>query len=361
MKILYFVDQSINSNISILEKIKAQIASWKNYGVNVKIFSFADKALYSVSRFASCNTVFDLVEKFNDLTLRPWKIIEVFRKIDYHLVYTRWKIFRPFLISSFLTNNRGYILEINSNDIIELWLENKVKYIYNYTTRNFLLKNAKGLICVTNELVEKFKQINSNSICVSNGIDVFSFPFIANTNNKKPNIVFIGSPDKHSHGLDKIVLMSKLLKSCIFHIIGINGKNTDNLIYHGFLSLEESNNIVKKADFGISSLSLYKKKMLEACPLKSRQYLAMGIPIIYAYNDPDLQNDYLFALKLPNSKDNVISNIKLIRKFIVERFKDQKIRIMARKFAEEKLDLTKKERIRVEFMKKNCLNKENNL
>jgi len=350
MKILYFIDQSINSNLSILIKIKAQITCWIEYGVEVNIFSFLDRALYSVSKNGNDNIKIKLEKYFDYLKWSPWKLKSIFETLDYELVYTRWKLYKPFIVSSFLSNNRKYVLEINSNDLFELWIQNKIKYLYNLLTRSILIKKASGLVCVTNELVKLMKPINHNSILISNGIYVTSYPFVPCTDNKKPNLVFIASnPKRAPHGLDKIILMSKFLKEFTFHIIGANGNNRDNLIYHGILSNEKAADIIKNADFGISSLSLYRLKLEEACPLKSRQYLAMGIPIIYGYKDPDIKDDYLFALKLPNSEDNVISNIKLIRQFIFDNFKKQDIRKMARVFAEENLDLKNKEKQRIEF------------
>jgi hypothetical protein len=55
------------------------------------------------------------------------------------------------------------------------------------------------------------------------------------------------------------------------------------------------------ATLGIASLGLYRKGMAQACPLKSREYMARGLPFVYAYADPDLTEPCPFALSVPNT------------------------------------------------------------
>ena len=61
---------------------------------------------------------------------------------------------------------------------------------------------------------------------------------------------------------------------------------------------------------------MHRVGLTEASPLKSREYLAYGLPMILAYKDTDLDQlnvDYL--LRIPNSEDNIIRHGKLIRDF----------------------------------------------
>lgn len=56
--------------------------------------------------------------------------------------------------------------------------------------------------------------------------------------------------------------------------------------------------------------------MEEASPLKVREALAFGIPLILAYNDTDLGGlDADWLLRLPNTQNNVIENIEAIKNF----------------------------------------------
>jgi hypothetical protein len=40
--------------------------------------------------------------------------------------------------------------------------------------------------------------------------------------------------------------------------------------------------------------------MYEACPLKVREYLALGLPVIGAYRDTDIPDESEYFLRLPN-------------------------------------------------------------
>jgi hypothetical protein len=74
--------------------------------------------------------------------------------------------------------------------------------------------------------------------------------------------------------------------------------------------------VLMKTDVAFGTLALHRKKMQEASPLKVREALAHGIPVVLAYQDTDLQNiqSDLF-LFLPNTPDNISSHGKLIRDF----------------------------------------------
>lgn len=355
MKVLYFIDQSMNKISSIHYKIQAQVAAWTDMGLNVEVFSLVDTTLFPTipgQDVRGSAISLQSLENFASIHKRIFGLQSIFRRLDYNLIYTRWKIYRPFLISALMTNGRPFILEINSNDKTELRLESLSKHAYNILTRRYLIKNAAGLVCVTNELAKLYSSMNPSYVVIGNGVDVSAFPFVRKTGNKSPKIVFISTPHQKWHGFDKVLLLANMLKSCSFHIIGMPGQNTDNLTYYGYLGIQEANDIIKNSDFGICSLSLYTKKMREACPLKSRQYLAMGLPIIYAYVDPDLIDNLEFALKIPNSEENVISNLGLIRQFILTKFGNEQIRQSARDYAETFLDIKKKEQKRIDFMKR---------
>ena len=87
--------------------------------------------------------------------------------------------------------------------------------------------------------------------------------------------------------------------------------------------------------------------MREASPLKTTEYLSCGLPIIYAYEDTDLQDIEKFALRM--DEDNI--DLSKIKVFVDSVFNNNNINILARKFAEENLDIRIKEQKRLEFFK----------
>lgn len=52
------------------------------------------------------------------------------------------------------------------------------------------------------------------------------------------------------------------------------------------------------AHIAISSLGLHRQNLKLASPLKAREYLGMGLPIVFSYTDPDVPDDAEFVFKV---------------------------------------------------------------
>ena len=253
----------------------------------------------------------------------------------------------------------NYILEINTNDVYEK--KGLIKY-YNLFTRKILLKNSNGIIFVSNELKNDkyFKSYaKNNSIVIANGYNFNDVTKIKKNFNKEIKFVFVGTPGQIWHGIDKIILLAKYLKKNEFHIVGyskkelnksINTQIPKNIICHGYQNNTYIEKLLMECDIGISTIALHRKKMDEASPLKSRQYLAHGIPIIVGYKDTDLDGNFPFILNIGNYENNVLDNLKNIENFM------EKIKYMKpediHKEARLKLDYTFKEKQRIKFFNK---------
>lgn len=353
MNILYLIDESIlNSSISgVVKKVKTQISFWMNEGHNVYIFSINDNILFDAS--------FCIVAKYKNTNINLGKFGILYRLyhnsfylnkvsqfVDIDIVYMRYMLYTPFL-SKFISTKR-VIMEVNGNDMLEYKLSNIVKYYYNYFFRKFILNKIKYYIYVSYELRDMYYGNCKNSIVISNGADVVSHPFKTSINNR-PKLVFVGSPGQPWQGFDIVVEMSKFFLEYDFVIIGISGKNTPNLEFKGKLSSINTLHEISKADIGIGTLRMYEyQKMREASPLKTRDYFSCGLPVIYAYDDTDLIGDEIFALKLEEGSD-LKDNYYKIYEFVSMVFRNSEINIAARNFAEKKLDVSVKERLRLSF------------
>jgi hypothetical protein len=90
--------------------------------------------------------------------------------------------------------------------------------------------------------------------------------------------------------------------------------------------MKQYQTILASADAAISSLALHRVGLAEASPLKSRECLAFGLPLIIAYHDTDLNHeDYDFLLKIPNKEDNIRTHAQVIRDFAY-RAKGQRVK-----------------------------------
>ena len=80
------------------------------------------------------------------------------------------------------------------------------------------------------------------------------------------------------------------------HIIGNISASSDHrddrIVFHGVRDEQYIEEIASECDVGLSSFALFRKNMSEACPLKVRQYLAMGIPVYSGHVDSGLPPDF---------------------------------------------------------------------
>lgn len=353
MKILYLADQDLDNETGVSQKISMQSKQWTIEGHQVTILSLESLSFFSVDKqrlSAPLITIKRVKWKiFTHLLYSSWKLKEILKDVDFDIVYMRYRLYAPFLKAAL--KNSPQIIEINTDDINEYRHSSSLLYWYNRIFRLLFIRLADGFVCVSNELNAKFTIFNKPTVVLANGIKTDAFSFVTSTLTSRPALVFIGSPNQKWHGIDKVVYMSHKLPDFDFHIIGSDGINTPNLFYHGYLPTAEANSLVQKFDVGISTLSLYEKKMWEASPLKTRQYLAQGLPIIYSYIDTDITSENTFSLQLENNQNNVSDAIDRIKVFVNNVHSDSGKREEARKFASDQLDVTVKEKKRLSFFR----------
>jgi len=353
MKIVYLSESEFDATLGQNDKIAQQIDYWSLRGSDVIAISTktcnaynSEGCLINKSKLSTPRQ--GKIHTFLNHYRTTYKLISILDRYKPDLIYSRYLQYTPFL--SNIVKKYPTVFEINSNDLTEYKAKSKITYLYNRFTRNLILSNVAGYVCVTGELLALFKKFRKPSVCISNGLRVDSYPFVKDTRNKSPKVVFIGSPGAKWHGFEKVALMAKKIKNVEFHIIGPAGQNRHNLTYHGYMHRNKAMDFIKRCDVAIGTLSLYAKNMFEACPLKSRQYMAHGIPFIYAYQDPDLNREP-FALQIPNAESNVRDNLHKIKDFIFHAFGNNELRLKCRDFAKNKVDVTIKEQNRLEFLK----------
>ena len=363
MKIAYILDEDI-SNGGVKNKIFSQVDEWMKNGHEVKVFSMRTRRIINKEDEQSKTRTRTNKNKISNIIklLRHW-----INTIPLHLflndyspdvIYCRYIKYAPFL-KFILKSNGPYILEVNTDDVKEFSGKNRIIGFYNTITRSTLLSGSSAFVSVTQELknIHNFAKFKKPTIVIGNGYACKSmnpgFEKLPRFN--KPSLVFVGSPDMAWHGLDKIYAAAKILPQCDFHIIGesiedvkANSNGTINVIPHGFLKQDEILAILHRCDVGISTIALHRKGMKEACPLKSRQYLSEGLPIIVGYQDPDIDQGLDFILNIGNSEDNVLNNIDDILEFTLKSRLIDRNKI--RKLASKMFSVPTKESARLEFI-----------
>ena len=357
MKILYILDQDIHSGKTsgIIHKIKAKVDEWNKLGFEVELLS-----LYSFTLYNREMNVIDSKNSFK--VLKHTKIMTLYRlmkssyllykhinKFNFDLIYFRTpRLYMPFISSAL--KHKKVVMELNSDDVEEWRCNNKFIWIVNNITRHLFYSKASAFVSVSKELDYRYKNFSKRTIVIGNGISTDEFSMIKDTENKRPQICFVGSPGYKWHGIEKIEWLAKNCIDYDFHLIGEFGEDLSNMKYYGYLTKEEVNQVISKCDIAISTLSLYAKNMNEASPLKSRQYMALGLPFIYAYYDTDLDGSEEFTLRIDNNPSNIEDSLEDIRDFVTKSFRNINLRTQARVFAENHIDVKVKEKVRLKFL-----------
>jgi glycosyltransferase involved in cell wall biosynthesis len=74
---------------------------------------------------------------------------------------------------------------------------------------------------------------------------------------------------------------------------------TDHVEFLGYRTGPDLHRCYARANIAVSAIGGHRKGLFVASPLKSREALAMGLPIIYSYEDPDLPANLSFAHRVP--------------------------------------------------------------
>jgi len=359
MRILYLFTHDIVLHAGVSNKVISQSNAWKYLGHEVKICNMSlKKNQIRLSPFLKEDVYFRKSVFYGAKFL--------FRDIDEFnpdVIYFRFELYKPYIgkiLKRFIS-----VIELNTDNYSEMKLKSrkrlkgKIRFLYYLLTKNKIYKNIDGIVTVSDEIANlpQIAKWNKPSISIPNSIDIRKYPILKKKcKNKTPNILFLGTPDHLWHGLDKILDLAKTTKDKLFfHIVGIDNLNSNNLPnvkFYGHLTKNDYQEIVALCHIGIGSLAFHRLGVI-ASPLKVREYLAFGLPIIIGYSETAFAGFELpeWVLELPNEQNNVTNNVEQILQFCEE----MKNRIVSHEESKKYIDSMLIEKKKLEFMK-NLLN-----
>ena len=251
-----------------------------------------------------------------------------------------------------------YLSKLNTKLSNVLRINQKIRLNLERKYGAAILQGCKGLIAVTDEIRKvELNRIHSKipSIIIPNGINVKSIKFTGfkRFDGKNLDIAIVANHLSPWHGLDRFINALNHYKNdvnILLHIIGnINMTDLKNITsnfkrikFYGSKTGAELDDILSKMQLAISTLGLFRKKMKEACSLKTREYTARGLPFILAYNDPDLDHvnkNLKFYLLLENNDSPI--DIKKVINFVYQLNNDPKMKDISnymRQYAFEHMD-----------------------
>lgn len=349
MRIAYVAKGHFASGAGVLRKIDGQTEAWRAAGNATRLFALTSARCDNLT--PACPT--DMVFAGGGIS-RVSACRELVRRIvswQPDIVYLRQSTYQPWF--SVLFSLAPVVIEINADDTKELWLVSRKSHLYNLATRSRILRRASGFVFVTNELAysPSFARFAKTRAVVANGINLAEIHLRAQApNNDQPRLFFIGSSGFRWHGIDKILLLAQKRPQWRFDIVGGIGAVTaslpPNVVSHEHLQQSDYAELLASADVAISTLALHRKMMEEASPLKTREYLAAGVPTILAYRDTDFLRGAPFLLQLPNVEENILPQIGRIDEFV------QRMRgVTVPRTSVAHLDWSEKEPVRLAFFR----------
>ncbi len=204
------------------------------------------------------------------------------------------------------------------------------------------------------------------TIRTMNGIDVKNIKPIRPERHSENEIHMIGvAMLQRQHGFERVIEgirqyytvgMGKELRRIIFHIVGDGPEKkkyekyvqkyslSEHVIFHGILLGKKLDQIYNLCDLAVTPLGVYKINLNYISSLKTREYLAKGIPIIYTCQDGAIKPDYPYGLEVPN--DSSLIDIDSVIDFydrIYDGSYDKKLETIKciRSYAEETVSMDK--------------------
>ncbi|QTL36104.1 glycosyltransferase [Pseudoalteromonas viridis] len=304
MKIAYLFVYKGEKCTSVYNKVLSQVDEWVKQGAEVKLFMLTDgielnhKNVVVIRQESFFKTIGRLYSELN--------------KYGPDILYHRLWVLSPILVPALFSKYK-LIAEINSDVKLELAVFKSqsvrgfITYLYDVLTRKFYYRALHGAVAVTNELAKGFE----NKVAViPNSISVDKFSYRkSESQTGVPSVFFVGSPGYPWHGIDTLCKLAHATKGRLqFHVVGLDSSEVEdapeNVRFYGYLHVDKYSEIARNCAVGMGTLALHRKNLSEACPLKVREYLSAGLPVIIPYEETAfLSETPPWVLKVDASKD----------------------------------------------------------
>jgi hypothetical protein len=311
VRIAYLCFVSAYATDGVNAKIAAQALRWRRAGHEVEVLALSDRAARKTAEPQLPATIFEFAG-MADRVRATVRMAAATRRLRPDVVYLRYDAFLPPLAP--LLSPLPVVLEINTDDRREYRLHGRAKGAYNRLSRGWTFRRAAGIVCVTHELRHSpgFARYGRPMTVIGNAGDPdLVEPLPPSRGDRPAGVMLIGEAAPWI-GLDKVVTLATALPGIDVHLVGRVDANgfPPNVRAHGAMTRQAYREVLAQADFGIGPLALHRTDLSEASPLKVREYLLHGLPVLIAHRDTDfLDADVWFLGRLANREDNVASAV----------------------------------------------------
>jgi len=174
------------------------------------------------------------------------------------------------------------------------------------------------------------------AINILNAVDVEALPLhVQPDNGSEIHLVALASMSCWQ-GYDRIIRAMAAWKGeekIVLHLAGVEGDGSlaawmklaadlglqEQVIFEGELHGEPLDQLIDRCDAGLGSLAIYKRRVQNVITLKLREYMARGLPFIYAEELGDLDWEQAFCHQVPNDDspldmEGIVNFVHQIRK-----------------------------------------------
>lgn len=290
----------------IINQMTCEQEAAHQLGLNwvVKVFcplgTALDNKIIHFSKSITLHTnIFQLARDWFALRFEYYRWLRSFEG-DVDAFLLRYATYDPFQAIFICLSKKPVFLVHHTLELAELVSSgrtiDKVKVVLEILFGKYSIRNSDAIVGVTREIIDYEKKRigrpHKSSILYPNGI-MCSGRTVADKRHSAPELLFVASFFETWHGLD--LLLSSMQHNCdmfVLHLVGetsladrILAEQDNRIILHGRKNIQEIREIAESCNLGLSSFALFRNNMKEACPLKVREYLMMGLPVYAGHKD----------------------------------------------------------------------------
>ncbi|MCI6377681.1 MAG: glycosyltransferase [Clostridiales bacterium] len=186
---------------------------------------------------------------------------------------------------------------------------------------------------------------------ILNGVDVDGLPMHAPRGERDIGLLALASMSNWQ-GYDRLIEALARYhgkETVTVHMVGGEGDGSlaqwkrlvrekgleDRVLFYGELHGGALDGVAAQCDVGVGGLGLYRKKQYVSMTLKLREYMARGLPFVYAVEDPSIPKEPRFCLKLAN--DDTPLDLEPIVAFAMRAKADAQAPALMRAYARERM------------------------
>lgn len=308
---LAYVSTVIEPSMGVVNKLESQAKACSDHGIDIDFYWMGRGKRLDPGSYRYLKLIH--LEAGGPVHVRRQqakRITELLTRYD-HLVL-RYPLWDP-VLQLLLREKRRIVLELHTNYMAELRAQRSWRYVTEGLFGGWL-RSFGALVGVAPEVLDSQvarSDFRGPTAVIPNGIDVASF--VAEDTplydrNEPMKILMVASYYYRWHGLEEILgVLERATQPLPFqlHLVGelteeqrARASRLRGVVIRGVLALSELKETYRQVHAGLTCFNLANKGMTATAPLKTREYLAAGLPIIGGYLDPALPRDFAYQLAL---------------------------------------------------------------